>query len=77
MSHVPFEKVAVLGAGKMGETLIRGLLSQGELEASEITASARKTRSSTSRRPRRRPRTACRRPPTKATPSRAVRTRTS
>lgn len=42
MSHVPFKKVAVLGAGKMGETLIRGLLSQEELEASEITATARR-----------------------------------
>ncbi len=41
MSHTTLGRVAIVGAGKMGETLIRALLERGELEASQITATAR------------------------------------
>lgn len=36
------ERVAVLGAGTMGETLIRALLGSGQLEAEQVIATARR-----------------------------------
>jgi len=34
------KKIAVLGAGKLGEALIRGLVDAGAFEASAVTATA-------------------------------------
>ncbi len=37
-----FQRIAVIGAGKMGETLIRGLLARSEMSAGQIVATARR-----------------------------------
>lgn len=38
---LPFERIAVLGAGKMGRTLIRALLAAGAVEARQVAATTR------------------------------------